>query len=167
MALYYEQLTCAVREMVSNAQAQSSISKIQELLGIAGDRAQNTEPSQMIAAGIPASAIVRLKQVTGLSEQQMAQTVGISRRTLSRRIQQANADSNQRLTAPQSDRLYRLARIVARAVEVFGDEVEAKLWLNEPKLALNGQTPLSAISTEPGVEQVDQMLGRIEHGIFA
>ncbi|KJH69613.1 hypothetical protein UH38_22985 [Aliterella atlantica CENA595] len=121
----------------------------------------------MIAAGIPASAIVRLKQATGLSEQQMAQTVGISRRTLSRRIQQANADSNQRLTAAQSDRLYRLARIVARAVEVFGDEVEAKQWLNEPKLTLNGQTPLAAISTEPGVEQVDLMLGRIEHGIFA
>ena len=153
--------------MVRNAGAESSLSKIQDLLGIAQDYRQQWEPSQMIAAGIPASAIMRVKQVTGLSEQQMAQTVGISRRTLSRRIQQAATDTSKRLTAAQSDRLYRLARIVARAIEVFGDESEAKQWLNEPKLALQGQTPLEVISTEPGVQQVDIMLGRIEHGIFA
>jgi putative toxin-antitoxin system antitoxin component (TIGR02293 family) len=153
--------------MVSNAKPESSFNRIQDLLGIASDRQQQIEPSQMIAAGIPARAIVRIKQVTGLSEQQMAEVVGISRRTLSRRIQQATTDSSTRLTAAQSDRLYRLARIVARAVEVFGDESEAKQWLNEPKLALNGRSPLEVVSTEPGVEQVDIMLGRIEHGIFA
>lgn len=160
-------MTFMLVNMVSNATASSSLSKIQDLLGIAQDRKQPLEPSQMIAAGIPASAIAKVKQVTGLSEQQMALVVGISRRTLSRRIQQATTDSSTRLTAAQSDRLYRLARIVARAVEVFGDQVEAKQWLNEPKLALNGRSPLEVISTEPGVEQVDIMLGRIEHGIFA
>lgn len=153
--------------MVSNAKPESSLNRIQDLLGITSDRQQQIDPSQMIAAGIPASAIARIKQVTGLSEQQMAEVVGISRRTLSRRIQQATTDSSTRLTAAQSDRLYRLARIVARTVEVFGDELEAKQWLNEPKLALNGRSPLEVVSTEPGVEQVDIMLGRIEHGIFA
>ena len=60
---------------------------------------------------------------------------------------------------------YRL-RIIARAVEVFGDESEAKQWLNEPKQALQGETPLQALGNELGVEQVNIMLEQIEHGIF-
>ncbi len=59
-----------------------------------------------------------------------------------------------------------LKQILASAIEVFGDESEAKLWLKEPKSALQGKTPLQAINTESGVQQVKLMLGRIEHGIF-
>lgn len=145
----------------------NSLRKIQELLGVQKTQGELLEPSQMIAAGIPVSAIVRVKQVAGLSDQQLAQTVGVSRRTLYRRIQQAATDTQKRLTPAESDRLYRLARIVARAAEVFGDEREAQRWLNEPQRTLQGHTPLEAIETEPGVQQVDLLLGRIEHGIFA
>jgi putative toxin-antitoxin system antitoxin component (TIGR02293 family) len=142
-----------------------SLSKINEILGIQ-IRHEFLKPDEMIQAGIPVSAIARVKKAAGLSDEQMAQTVGISRRTLSRRIQKAATDSHT-LTAVESDRLYRLVRIVARASEVFGDEGEARCWLKEPKAALHGQTPLEAIKTEPGAQQVDLLLGRIEHGIFA
>lgn len=59
-----------------------------------------------------------------------------------------------------------LKRIFERAVEVFGDESEAKLWLKEPKSALEGKAPIQLINTDLGVQQVELMLGRIEHGIF-
>jgi putative toxin-antitoxin system antitoxin component (TIGR02293 family) len=124
-------------------------------------------PSEAIAAGLPIDAIIRVKKAVELSDEQMAQTVGMSRRTLSRRIQQAKVDKTKRLTPTESDRLYRLARIIARAIDVFGDEKEAQNWLKEPKNALSGQTPIEAIQTEPGVQQVDLLLGRIEQGIFA
>lgn len=146
---------------------EASLRKIQELLGVQKECDQLLEPATIIRAGIPASAMLRIKKVAGLSDEQMAQTVGISRRTFSRRIQEVNMNINKQLTPTESDRLYRLARIVARATEVFGDEHEAQRWLNEPKNALQGQTPLEVIMTEPGVHQVDVMLGRIEHGIFA
>lgn len=145
----------------------SNLQTIQKLLGIDSDRASGLEASQLIAEGVPVTAVVRLKQLTGLSEEEMAQTVGISRRTLSRRIQQASLNATKRLSAVESDRLYRLARIVAKAADVFGDEATALQWLKEPLSALGGQTPLEAIKTEPGVRQVDLLLGRIEHGIFA
>lgn len=121
----------------------------------------------MIAEGFPVAAVARLKQLTGLSEKEMAQTVGMSRRTLSRRIQQANLDATKRLSAVESDRLYRLARIVGKAADVFGDETTALSWLKEPLSALRGQTPLEVVKTEPGVQPVELLLGRIEHGIFA
>ncbi len=145
----------------------SNLLTIQKLLAIDSDGNSQMELSQLIALGIPVTAVVRLKQLTGLSEQEMAETVGISRRTLSRRIQQGKLNTTKRLSAVESDRLYRLALIVAKAVDVFGDEATALYWLKEPLTALQGQTPLEALKTEPGVRQVDLLLGRIEHGIFA
>ncbi|MGL6337742.1 MAG: type II RES/Xre toxin-antitoxin system antitoxin [Waterburya sp.] len=137
---------------------------IQQLLNIEKSQLSSAEA---IAIGLPIDAIVRVKKVAELSDEQMAQIVGMSRRTLSRRLQQAKMDKTKRLTPTESDRLYRLARIIALAIDVFGDEKEARNWLKEPKNALSGQTPIEAIKTEPGVQQVDLLLGRIEQGIFA
>ena len=167
MALQYGHIAPIRSCMTYNVATESNLSSIQELLGIQKGRDKLLEPSQMIKLGIPAIAISRVKKLAGLSDQQMAQTVGISRRTLSRRIQESLVDTHKRLTPAESDRLYRLVQIIARAAEVFEDEQEAKRWLNEPKGFLQGQSPLEAIQTEPGVQQVDVLLGRIEHGIFA
>ncbi|MBD2305652.1 DUF2384 domain-containing protein [Chroococcidiopsis sp. FACHB-1243] len=153
--------------MVPNQIVDANLPTIQKLLAIECDRDLGLEPSQLIAAGVPVTAVVRLKQLMGLSDEEMAQAVGMSRRTLSRRIQQASKDATKRLSAVESDRLYRLARIVASSADVFGDETTALNWLKQPLSALKGQTPLKAIETEPGVRQVDLLLGRIEHGIFA
>lgn len=153
--------------MIHTTVTETSLRKIQELLGIEKECDQLLESATIVKAGIPASAMLRLKKVAGLSDEQMAQIVGISRGTFNRRIQEANMNINKQLTPTESDRVYRLAQIVTRATEVFGDEHEAQLWLNEPKNALQGQTPLEVIMTEPGVHQVETMLGRIEHGIFA
>ena len=153
--------------MSSYLNVNSNLQTIQKLLGIDSARASQMEPSQLIAEGVPVTAVVQLKQLIGLSEEEMAQMVGISRRTLTRRIQQASLNATKRLSAVESDRLYQLARVVAKAADVFGDEATALHWLKELLPTLKGQTPLEAIKTEPGVRQVDLLLGRIEHGIFA
>lgn len=153
-----------IRNMTQKTATKTEGISIQQLLDM---EQSQLSPSDAIAAGLPIDAIVRVKKVAGLSDEQMAQTVGMSRRTLSRRIQSAKLDKTKRLTPTESDRLYRLARILVRAVEVFGDEKEAQNWLSEPKSALSGLTPIEAIKTEPGVQQIDLLLGRIDQGIFA
>jgi putative toxin-antitoxin system antitoxin component (TIGR02293 family) len=150
--------------MIQKTVTKTEQTGIQQLLDL--DQSQ-LSPADAIAAGLTIDVIIRVKKVMELSDEQMAQTVGMSRRTLSRRLQSAKIDRTKRLTPAESDRLYRLARIIARAIEVFGDEKEAQNWLKEPKSALTGQTPIEAIKTEPGVQQVDLLLGRIEQGIFA
>lgn len=92
----------------------------------------------------------------------MAQKV-VTYRHVTRHIHKLTTPSN-RSTVAQRDRKQKL--IFERAVEVFGDESAAKLWLKEPKSALEGKAPIQVINTELGVQQVELMLGRIEHGIF-
>lgn len=63
------------------------------------------------------------------------------------------------------DRAERVARLRARAEEIFGEPNKAALWLNRPNRSLNDQAPLDAIQTDTGLQLVMTILGRIEHGV--
>ena len=72
--------------------------------------------------------------------------------------------SSGRLTRYESDRLYRLAHIVALANESLGDHERAMRWFKRPNRALGGMAPVAAIDTELGARQVENILGRIAYG---
>jgi uncharacterized protein (DUF2384 family) len=55
--------------------------------------------------------------------------------------------------------------LVARAVEVFGDELDATRWLSAGNSDFAGRTPLQAL-VEEGPDHVLSVLGKIEHGVF-
>ena len=57
--------------------------------------------------------------------------------------------------------------VVAFAERVFGDARAANLWLTRPKHRLDELSPFEMLSREGGCERVIEMLGQIEHGIFA
>jgi uncharacterized protein (DUF2384 family) len=70
---------------------------------------------------------------------------------------------------PPSHTLHELEnykKLVARAVDVFGDEIKASVWLSLPNSNLNGETPLQ-IAQKSGYEAqiLEPILIRIEHGI--
>lgn len=59
----------------------------------------------------------------------------------------------------------RIARIRDRAAEVFGDRERSRKWLERPNPALGQKSPAELLASESGALRVEQMLGRIEHGI--
>jgi len=71
------------------------------------------------------------------------------------------------LTPDQSDRLMRLARMVAQTEQVFGSREKAHDWLRRPSTALAGEAPLHLLDTDEGTRQVEALLLRIGHGIAA
>lgn len=83
----------------------------------------------------------------------------IPRKTLShRRILGA-------LTPEQSDRLSRVLRLVDLAEATFGDPGKARSWLRRPNQLLDGEAPLDRLDTDFGSRQVEEILGRIAHGL--
>jgi putative toxin-antitoxin system antitoxin component (TIGR02293 family) len=116
---------------------------------------------KMIRKGIPAAAVESLTRMVGVSQSELAATLGIPERTLARRKREGM------LTSEESAKLLRLARVVGRAHEVFEDLNAALNWLKSPNAALSGATPLSLLDTDIGAESVLDTLGRIEHGVFA
>lgn len=112
--------------------------------------------------GLPASAFDRLKDELGLAAETLADITGVSTRTLARRKQRAEP-----LAPATSERLLRIARLYEIATDVLGGEAEARRWLKTPNVALGGQTPLDYSDTEPGAREVEDLLGRLAHGVFA
>ncbi|MEW7996166.1 MAG: antitoxin Xre/MbcA/ParS toxin-binding domain-containing protein [Candidatus Thiodiazotropha endolucinida] len=84
------------------------------------------------------------------------------RRTLTHRIK-----NGERLTREESDRIARVARIVAMAEETFGNREKASRWLHKPKRGFEGQTPIDMLDTEEGARIVEDRLFRIAHGLAA
>ncbi len=129
------------------------------LLGIQSRRA--SELVGQVQAGFPFSYLVHLEQQSGLPRQRLAQFAAIPPRTLARR-QRAG-----QLAPEESDRLLRFARIFESLLELFeGDQDHAKRWLLASSLALGGTSPLEFMSTEVGAREVEQLIGRLEHGVF-
>lgn len=112
-----------------------------------------------VAEGLPVWTLDEVRSRLDLSKREFADVVQISERTLNRRAKET------RLSVDESDRVYRLSRLVERAALVLGGSDNARIWLKEPNVALGGAVPLEMARTGPGSSLVDQLLGRIEHGI--
>ena len=119
------------------------------------------EFQQAIRKGLPYTALEALATVLKLNQGVITAALGIAPRTLARRKQE------QHLTPIESDRLYRLARIIQLAAEALGDLDQARVWLARGNRALGGQTPLSMLDTEIGARQVEEALLRINYGMYS
>ena len=126
---------------------------------------KNAEPLQVarqLKAGLPFLAVLRLQKASQLPLETIARVIGVPRRTLARRKNQG------RLTGPESERLYRLSVVFEKAVELFdGDTSAARTWLETPSKALGQESPLSVTETEVGAREVEDLIGRLEHGVFS
>ena len=82
-------------------------------------------------------------------------------------VPEATYKRRTRLTAAESERTERLARVIASAEVVWDDRAMAKQWLLSPHPELNGKRPLDAAMSELGARQVEDLLDRIYYGIPA
>ena len=120
------------------------------------------EMAALILAGLPAAVVRRVGTFLGLRPAKVGSIVHINEKTLERRLK-----AHTRLKPDESERVARLMRIISVATSVLESEEHARQWLKRPLRELGGQTPLQVAATEPGAREVERVLGRIEHGIFA
>ena len=115
-----------------------------------------------IERGLPFKALVSLGALSGLSVTLIASVLRIPERTLARR------KAAGMLAPDESERLLRVSTVFEQAVELFeGDVAGAVTWLTSPKKALGHRTPLAYSRTEPGAREVENLIGRLEHGVFS
>ena len=117
-------------------------------------------------AGLQAGTRIEANALAGLSRHGYSEAevfaLVVPKRTLARR-----KAANERLTVEETDKALRLERIARQAESVFGNAEKAHRWLRKAKRELHGETPLAYLVSEAGARIVEEMLFRIEHGIFA
>ncbi len=118
----------------------------------------------MPATARPASArakpsLPRLRAQLGLSQEALAQALGVSARTIVRWETQASIPS--RLA---SERVERLAEVLRLAEQLFpGSALTA--WLRTPNPTLGGRIPTDVMATRGGLDEIFHLLGRMAWGI--
>ncbi len=116
---------------------------------------------QAIRDGLSLRELLDLQEALDVPLAALAARIGISKATLHRRKQEGV------LTAAESDRVLRFARLIGQAAAVFGGQDAARQWLNAPQRGLAGAVPLDYAETEAGAREVERLLGRIEHGVYS
>ncbi len=114
-----------------------------------------------IQKGLPIRMFTRLKINLDVTDNLLAGVLGIPVSTLSRR------KKGKRFSFEESERIFRIARLFDRAVEVFKSEALARKWLKAPAWGLGDVSPLAYAATELGAREVENLLGRIEDGVFS
>ncbi len=116
---------------------------------------------QKIQKGLRFSELKTLQDTLDLPFEKLAAKLCISRSTLQRRKVAG------RLTPDESDKVLRFARLLEHATGVFGDVDKARAWLKHPQYGLGGAVPLDYAETEIGAREVDDLLGRIDYGVYS
>lgn len=122
------------------------------------------EPTEVVATvrdGLPAQRFDALRELLDVSSGTLAEVVGITPSTLSRRRKRGTFNKD------ESERILRIARLALRAIEILDGRENARKWLTEPARALGGELPLEFADTEPGAREVERLLIRLEHGVYS
>ncbi|MGH9898894.1 MAG: type II RES/Xre toxin-antitoxin system antitoxin [Pyrinomonadaceae bacterium] len=129
------------------------------LLGLSDFNAQSL--LKKVEQGFSFRVFEHLQRNMALPKYELADLIMIRPRTLNRRKDEG------RLQPDESDRLLRASRIFGRALELFNGRAEAaRRWLASAQPALNGETPLNVAKTDIGAREVENLIGRIEQGVF-
>jgi putative toxin-antitoxin system antitoxin component (TIGR02293 family) len=134
--------------------------RILDLLGVGKGR--GSDLVEITRQGIASTTAKQVLSDFGLNPEQTTVILGTSPRTLARRVQK-----NQSLDPVESDRLVRFLRVAAHAEEVLEDRDRALLWLKASNRALGGAVPLDLLDTDAGTELVDEVLHRIDYGLYS
>lgn len=121
------------------------------------------EISDMITAGLPSESAFFLQNLLHLGDAEYSSMLGVSTKTLSRHRQAPGSH----LAIEVSDRLYRIARIYTLAEEVLENKEAAVNWLHRPQIGLNQRIPFDLIRTEVGAREIEELLYRIEYGMYS
>lgn len=112
--------------------------------------------------GIPPSSVDRIADAFHISRQETYRTLHIPQSTFRRR------QENGKLNSDESSRVYRYADLMTKTTEMMqGNHEQAVIWFKTPMEILGGVTPLEHAMTELGSREVEDLIGRIRHGVFS
>jgi putative toxin-antitoxin system antitoxin component (TIGR02293 family) len=124
-------------------------------------RDQLSQWTFVIRSGLPSASFERAAESLEVSVSDLSQSLRIPARTLHRRLAR-----RERLTPEETERSVRVARALARAQQLLGDE-NGRAWLLEPSRALGGEIPVTLFDTADGFGAVMDELGRLEYGLIS
>ena len=111
--------------------------------------------------GISKDALESLKEKAGLDYDQLSQLLNVARTSLISKKGKDKFDAN------VSGKILALAEIYSFGYEVFEDRNRFNEWIFNSNKALGGDAPFDILHNSFGKEEVKNLIGRIDYGIYS
>lgn len=115
---------------------------------------------QLSRDGITMPIFKKIIDFTGLSTKEISEILPISERQLSR------YKSSHILRKDISSHLIQLVELFEKGYDVFGEE-KFQNWLRSKIMVLGNDSPINYLDTGIGIQLIEDIIGRIEHGIYS
>jgi len=119
------------------------------------------EKMHIIKEGISKADLENFKKKAALDYDKLAKALSVTRATL------INKKKQEKFNAVLSERILSLADIYSYGYEVFEDEQRFNKWMFSPNRALGGSTPYELANNQFGREEIKNLIGRIEYGVYS
>ncbi|MCP4117125.1 MAG: DUF2384 domain-containing protein [Desulfobacteraceae bacterium] len=117
---------------------------------------------KIFQGGLSGQLFLYLCKLLDIPEKRLSDIISLPQSTLNKRKKRGY------FSPTESERLYRILKLFKRAVEVFDNNpAHARKWLKSEAFGLDGAVPLDFAKSEIGAREVDNLLTRIDEGIFA
>jgi putative toxin-antitoxin system antitoxin component (TIGR02293 family) len=134
---------------------------VQQVLGLKEKIRTSLDLVKLGGRGVSKGTVIRLAKHLSIGLKGIAPLLLVNERTIQR------LGAGKVFSRHVSERILRIAVVVARGEEVFGDHERFTSWLKEPNKAMAGQTPFHLLASDFGIDIILDELGRIEHGIVS
>jgi len=135
------------------------------VLGDATDKPESQmtplEKMSIVRVGVTKNALEQLKLKTDLDYDELAKILSVARATL------INKKGEEKFNNTLSEKIVGLADIYSYGYDVFENEDNFNQWMFRSNKALNGQTPFDLIDNQFGREEVKDLIGRIDYGVYS
>jgi putative toxin-antitoxin system antitoxin component (TIGR02293 family) len=119
------------------------------------------EKMVMVDRGVTKKDLESLKDKTKLDYDELAKVLSVGRATL------INKKGDDKFSPLLSEKIVGLADLYSYGYEVFEDKERFNQWILRPNQALGGQAPYDLIHNQFGREEVRNVIGRIEYGVYS
>ena len=160
-------LTAGVLQRGYATIAHSIVNKVQALADMMqGAKKPESQVSafdkiEMINQGISKKELEYLKEKSGLDYDQLSEVFSVARATL------INKKGAEKFNHSVSEKIVSLADIYGYGYEVFEDEARFNTWIFRANRALGGKAPYYFLNNQYGREEIKNLIGRIDYGVYS
>lgn len=138
---------------------------VESILSDAANKPENhmtpLEKMSIVHSGISKKDLESLKKKAGLDYDDLAKALSVTRATL------INKKGSQKFNPAVSERIVSLADIYSYGYEVFEDKERFNHWMFRPNQALGGKIPYDFLDNQFGREEIRNLIGRIDYGVYS
>jgi putative toxin-antitoxin system antitoxin component (TIGR02293 family) len=119
------------------------------------------EKMELVMEGVSKKELEQLKDITEMDYDRLAKALSVTRATL------INKKGKEKFGMGLSEKIVGLADIYSYGYSVFEDEDRFNQWVMRSNKALGGQAPFDLLNNQFGREEVRNLIGRIEYGVYS